>query len=183
MLFDFDWAARVGSSKVNPARNDMKGLLFTLYESLTQDNQVRNMCHEGQDVETVQAMAKWNVKTELESGTNVTTLRSMVAEWVQHRRGQTTAEAGHNPPLPLTWPRKPAAKTYEPIIVNGECVGWPPSEWLQRDIPEGESIVRWERTPYSKLIGGDSDNVATPLIPSPPTTSTPPNLRTVDEVM
>jgi serine/threonine protein kinase len=152
MLFDFDWAARVGSREVNPARNDVKGVMFTLYEILTQENQMRNMRHEEQDVQKVQAMAEWKVKTKIESGTDVKNLRLMVAEWAQRRRGQNIAEAGHKPPLPLKWPRKPPAKKVEPVIVDGECVAWPPSERLRRDIPKGERIVRWERTPYSKLV-------------------------------
>jgi serine/threonine protein kinase len=160
MLFDFDWAARVGSREVNLARNDIKGVIFTLYEILTQDNQPRNMRHEEQDVQKVQALAKWDVKTKIESGTDVKTLRLMVTEWAQRRRGQNPAKAGHNPPLPLRWPRKPPAKTFDPVVVDGKCVDWPLGERLRRDIPKGERIVRWERTPYSKFLGSGGDNVA-----------------------
>lgn len=176
LLFDFNWAVRIGSVEVNtfesrmmgdvtilhefvdPARNDIKGVMFTLYEILTQDNQVRNMPHEEQDVEKVQAMTEWNVKTKIESSTDVKTLRLMVAEWAQRRQGQNFTEAEHNPPLPLRWPRLPPPKPLEPITVDGE---WAPNERLRRGIPEGVRIVRWERTPYCKLMGGDSDYGAT----------------------
>ena len=160
MLFDFDRAARIGSHEMYPHRNDVKAVMFTLYEVLTQDNQVRNVRHDEQDVRKVQMMEKWNVKTKIETGIDVKTLRSMVDKWAQGRGGPNNAEAGHNPPLPLRWPRKPPEKKFEPLIINGEPE-WPPSERLRRVIPEGVRIVRWERTPYSKLKGGDSGNVAT----------------------
>lgn len=56
--------------------------MFTLYEILTQDNQVRNMRHEDQDVQKIQALTEWKVKTKVETGTDVKSLRLMVAEWV-----------------------------------------------------------------------------------------------------
>ncbi len=148
MLFDFNWAARVGSREVNPARNDIKGVMFTLYEILTQDDEVQNMRHEEQDVQKIQAMAEWKVKTKIENGTDVKTLWLMVAEWAQRRRAHNTAEAGHKPPLPLKWPRKPPARK----IVDGKYVAGPPDGRLRRDVPKDERIVRWERTPYSKLV-------------------------------
>ena len=43
-LFDFNWAAQVGQPGCNPFRDDVTGVVFTLYEIITHDEHFRE-CH------------------------------------------------------------------------------------------------------------------------------------------
>ncbi|CVL09176.1 uncharacterized protein FMAN_15440 [Fusarium mangiferae] len=63
MLFDFNFAARrdcpspgEGEEYVED-RNDIKGVIFTTYEIITQDNSLRNIPHEDQNVNNL--VSKW----------------------------------------------------------------------------------------------------------------------------
>jgi Protein tyrosine and serine/threonine kinase len=55
LLFDFHFATRIGSPDEISARNDVKGVIFTLYDVLTYNNQIRNVPHEEQDVGKIEA--------------------------------------------------------------------------------------------------------------------------------
>ncbi|TID02767.1 CBL-interacting serine/threonine-protein kinase 25 [Colletotrichum higginsianum] len=60
MLFDFNFAARInhpsspgeGESYLED-RNDIKGVIFTAYEIITQDNSLRSMPHEDQNLDSL----------------------------------------------------------------------------------------------------------------------------------
>jgi Protein kinase domain len=145
LLFDFHMAARVGAPDEMPARNDVKGVIFTLYESLTHNN-----LPEEQDVDKIEALQEWNVKAEIEPSTDVKTLRLMVTKWAHCRRANPVVES--KPPTPLNWPSKPNTDKVDKVIVGGELLDWSDSYWYRRDVSTGERIVRWERTPYSKLL-------------------------------
>ncbi|KKF96577.1 CBL-interacting protein kinase 5 [Ceratocystis platani] len=59
MLFDFNFAARmdcpspVESEEYVEDRNDIKGVIFTTYEIITQDNSLRNIPHEDQNIDSL----------------------------------------------------------------------------------------------------------------------------------
>ncbi|KAF5017203.1 hypothetical protein F66182_10892 [Fusarium sp. NRRL 66182] len=63
MLFDFNFAARIdcpspgdGEEYVKD-RDDIKGVVFTTYEIITQDNSLRNMPHQDQNIDNL--VSKW----------------------------------------------------------------------------------------------------------------------------
>ncbi|PNP61628.1 hypothetical protein FNYG_13615 [Fusarium nygamai] len=74
MLFDFNFAARIncpspgeGESYVED-RNDVKGVVFTTYEIITQDDSLRSMPHEDQNLENLGS--KWTKHSEVKNGGN-----------------------------------------------------------------------------------------------------------------
>lgn len=159
LLFDFDWAVQVGSQVANPARNDIKGVLFTLYELLTQDYTFRNVRHEEQDLQKIQSMPEWKVKTKIEQGTDVKTLRDMAEQWAKRRQTQKASQTSNEIPHPLKWPSKPPIKPCVLIFENGERVDVM-GERLPRVVPADFRVVRWERPPYIKLYKkGDANGL------------------------
>ncbi|KAF5554527.1 serine threonine kinase [Fusarium mexicanum] len=63
MLFDFNFAARIsclspgeGESYIED-RNDVKGVIFTIYEIITQDNSLRSVSHEDENLSNLKS--KW----------------------------------------------------------------------------------------------------------------------------
>ncbi|KXH26780.1 hypothetical protein CSAL01_00326 [Colletotrichum salicis] len=48
LLFDFDFSGRIGGTGYVENRNDIKGVIFTLYEIITRDNHFREVPHEKQ---------------------------------------------------------------------------------------------------------------------------------------
>lgn len=66
MIFDFNWAARIGYphrldsyARYWDQRNDVKGVIFTLYEIITRDEHFREVSWEYQKPEDVQNMKEY----------------------------------------------------------------------------------------------------------------------------
>ncbi|WXC61600.1 hypothetical protein SNK03_007476 [Fusarium graminearum] len=56
MLFDFNFAARINhppeeGEAYDETRNDIKGVIFTAFEIITQDDSIRSMPHEDQNID------------------------------------------------------------------------------------------------------------------------------------
>ena len=83
LLFDFDWAAN-GEKNLLQGRDDISGVVFTLYEIITGDTSFTSIPHWDRNMETVQNMSEWTCNRELDS--NVSTFRNFLNEWVTTRR-------------------------------------------------------------------------------------------------
>ena len=84
MLFDFNFAARInypspgeGESYVED-RNDVKGVIFTVYEIITRDNSLRNMPHEEQNLDDLDM--EWVKHAEVELDHPVASYQLMLRE-------------------------------------------------------------------------------------------------------
>ncbi|RDL31987.1 Uncharacterized protein BP5553_09389 [Venustampulla echinocandica] len=150
-LFDFDRAARVGKPGVCTERDDIVGVIFTLYEIITQDEHYREVCFEQRDVETVHNLEVWPVKTELDC--DVSLFRKHLNCWVQSRR----ARAAQNQPAETTVdvpdmpPSSPLRTGYddsgEPILVED------PAPRRTEALQGGKNVMHWERAPYEQAYG------------------------------
>ncbi|KAL9072452.1 MAG: hypothetical protein Q9157_005098 [Trypethelium eluteriae] len=148
-LFDFDRAARIGHPGCFPERNDISGLVFTLYELVTYDEQFRKVPFEEQDPETVQNL-DWPVKRRLDS--DISLFRNHLNAWV-HRRTEA-CEVGDTqdfktsdtpdipPPSPIiTGYNELALPTYETAVVR-----------MRTDaLKLKQNIVSWERPPQRAI--------------------------------
>jgi hypothetical protein len=88
-LFDFDYGARVGLSGCIPARNDVKGVIFTLYEIITLDDSYRSVPHHEQDPDEVLNLEYWPVKRNLDS--DIAAFREHLNAWVKQRKAAQEA--------------------------------------------------------------------------------------------
>lgn len=67
LLFDFDRAARIGQPSCFPERNDVKEVVFTLYEIVSRDDHFRCVEHREQDQNSVLSLESWPVEAQLDS--------------------------------------------------------------------------------------------------------------------
>ncbi|EWG45129.1 hypothetical protein FVEG_06050 [Fusarium verticillioides 7600] len=89
MLFDFNFAARIecpspgeGESYVKD-QNDAKGVIFTTQEIITQDDNLRSIPHEDQNLGNLGS--KWVKHLEIKLDYSVESYQLMLKEWRERR--------------------------------------------------------------------------------------------------
>ena len=146
-LFDFDYGAFVGLSGCIPSRNDVKGVVFTIYEIVTLDESYRKVPHEEQDLESVLNLKEWPIRRSLDC--DIKAFREHLDAWVQrrkiHREGASEDEA-----LSLT--DIPEMSPPSPVVMSIDEEGKPVYERsvVQMKIDAlklGNKLIAWERTP------------------------------------
>ncbi|KAF2793380.1 hypothetical protein K505DRAFT_337859 [Melanomma pulvis-pyrius CBS 109.77] len=153
LLFDFDWATR-GKRTVQHVRDDVGGVVLTVYEIITGDTHLVNNSHWIQDMDTVQNMLEWTCNRELDS--DVSKFRSFLNEWVTTRRSSGDMERYLNTPNPPTWPDLPTSPDFS---VPFECgttkdgeTRWVTGYRMRKTAMElGQYVFRWDRPPQSRL--------------------------------
>ncbi|KFY47289.1 hypothetical protein V494_00044 [Pseudogymnoascus sp. VKM F-4513 (FW-928)] len=146
LLFDFDRAAHVGGPRLLPERNDVSGVIFTLYEIVSRDDHFRRVEHQEQDPNEVLILESWPVKCQLDC--EVGEFRKLLNEWVQRRKRQD-AEPPKNVDFTPDIPDEPPAS---PIIIGTDDSGEPiwGDDLIQRRqdaLKSQKLIISWERPP------------------------------------
>ena len=107
MLFDFDFAARIGQYEYSESRNDIKGVIFTMYEIITRDESRRQVRHEEQDVSAVEHMS-WEKHPDTQLDHPVSAFRDALDAWCKRRReGRPQVTINTQAPNCLDWPPVP----------------------------------------------------------------------------
>jgi len=153
LLFDFDWAAR-GKKNLLDGRDDVTGVVFTLYELITGDTSFTSIPHWERNMDTVKNMSEWTCNRKLDS--DVSTFRNFLNEWVTTRRSGGDMERYLNAPNRLTWPDLPTPPDYSVTFESGTTLDgetyWATGPRLRRTAMEkGQCVFRWERPPQSRL--------------------------------
>ncbi|CAJ0545112.1 Ff.00g085850.m01.CDS01 [Fusarium sp. VM40] len=163
MLFDFNFAARINfptpdeGEYYSEHRNDVKGVVFTTYEIITQDNSVRSVSHESQNLDNLRA--EWVKHPEVELDHPVASYQILLQEWQKRRARNTHPAYPDRPSSAIDWPSmpKPPQKTILVKNVQGE------SSYITMDIfcerrqdllDKGDKVLNWERPPQRLLDGG-----------------------------
>lgn len=151
-LFDFDRSARIDQPGCIPQRNDIAGVIFTLYEIITEDDHYRRVPFEEQDAETVQRLESWPVKCKLDC--DIALFRQHLNDWVQERKNTQPThdlEIAADPPMPLP---SPLLMCYD---FNGDPV-IQPARGRKRPvaIKFKQHVVMWERPPQQLTVNGNS---------------------------
>ncbi|KAJ5129817.1 uncharacterized protein N7515_005856 [Penicillium bovifimosum] len=108
ILFDFDWAAN-GKEGLMDGRDDVSGVIFTLYKIITNDTNPTSIPHWERNTDMVQNI-EWTCCRELDS--DVSKFREFLHEWVAART-DTAAGQCSNAPKRLTWPDLPTPVPFE----------------------------------------------------------------------
>lgn len=150
VLFDFDWAAH-GKHRLMEHRDDVTGVVFTLYELITND--VQFAAHWDRTIDMVQSMPEWPCNRELDA--DVSKFRNFLNEWVAKRKSNRGIE--FNAPSQLTWPSLPDPPDYDvPFECGRDEHGETVWETGVRDrriaLEKGQYCFRWERPPQSRLL-------------------------------
>ncbi len=102
-IFDFNYSIMI-EKHYSPAHDDIKGVVFTLYEIITLDEHFREVPFEEQDMEAVLGMESWAKHPDVKLDAEVSEFRAVLAEWVTKRK-----EKGSFPPAEtwVRWPEMP----------------------------------------------------------------------------
>ncbi|KAF4950933.1 hypothetical protein FGADI_7805 [Fusarium gaditjirri] len=160
MLFDFNFAACInypspgeGESYVED-RNDVKGVIFTTYEIITQDDSLRSVPHEDQNLDNL--VLKWVKHPEVKLDHPVESYQLMLEAWRERREGEFRSG---NVPRPIEWPAmpKPPQKTISLKTVQGQTSSVTVDCWYERrqDVRNrGGKVLNWERPPQRLIDNG-----------------------------
>ena len=156
LLFDFDFAVK-GKEGLLQARDDVSGVVFTLYEIITGNTDFLNIPHWDRNIDMVQNI-EWSCHRELDS--DVSTFRNFLNEWIATRT-DNDMERYLNAPRQLTWPGDlPTPPDYEVPYVPYETdltkegrAPWQTGLRMRRDaLKNGQYCFDWQRPPQSRLL-------------------------------
>lgn len=148
-LFDFDRSALIGSEKQQPWRNDVDGLVFTIYEALTKDDHYRCVPHHEQKVSEVECLSEWDIKLPLEDGRGgIKAYRDAISQWAIGRRTESVITHYSQASNPISWPEykePPCLWVDDPEVPDGGYYG----SFRKREtaLRVGDYVTSWERPP------------------------------------
>ncbi|CAG8362974.1 unnamed protein product [Penicillium salamii] len=152
ILFDFDWAAN-GKEGLLDSRDDVSGVVFTLYEIITNDTHLTSIPHWDRNTDMIQNI-EWTCRRELNS--DVSKFRKFLNEWIATRTDRAT-ERYLNAPKRLTWSDLPTPPDYSvPFELGrtkeGETLWRTGARSRRIALEKGQYCFRWERPPQSRLL-------------------------------
>lgn len=164
MLFDFNFAARIkhlspgdGESYCED-RNDVKGVIFTMYEIITRDDSLRSVPHEEQNLDYLLRL-EWVKHPEAKLDHPVAAYRLVLQEWQERRVADLHTVHTGDAPEAINWPSRP--KPPQKSISLKDGYGQPASitvdEWYERRQAvwdRGGKALNWERPPQRVLDDG-----------------------------
>lgn len=159
LLFDFDWIA-CGERNLLKGRDDVTGVVFTLYELITGDQSFTDIPHWERSMQRVQGMSEWICNRNLDS--DVSTFRNFLNEWVKTRNTGDDMQRYLNAPKRLRWPDPPTPPDYSVPYEHGTTVdggtNWQIGPRMVRTaLQKGQYVFCWKRPPQSRLRKSKED--------------------------
>ena len=154
MIFDFDFSARIGMVGHSEARNDVKGVIFTMYEIITHDDTLRAVRHEEQTVLDIEGK-EWTLHPDVQLDHPVSEFQRVLAQWSERRRQGERITSYRDAPNFIDWPDQPEPPRSESL--PGSLTEMVP-QWQKKRtemLQEGETVLNWQRPPHAKLKAGD----------------------------
>lgn len=160
-IFDFNYSIMI-DQHYTPERDDIKGVIFTLYEIITLDEHFRDVPHAQQDAEAVLRM-KWEKHPDVRLDADVEVFRDVLDSWVAERK---TREFFKPTETWARWPEmpKPPMAAVPTWGADGKLSG---SEMksvrvvFRSDLVHiGQQFWDWERACSLQLEGGARTTVS-----------------------
>ncbi|KAG8156761.1 hypothetical protein KVR01_013366 [Diaporthe batatas] len=157
MLFDFNFSARIGDTEFGKGasfyeeRDDVKGVIFTLYEIITRDESFRIVPHRDQHPSSVLDMTDWMKHPDVRLDEPVANYRAELDTWISRRKERGSLKSYTNAPAYIDWRDVPEPTRRLPYSCN-TAETYPcwqitrPSAHL-----ENFEVIEWQR-PAQKLI-------------------------------
>ncbi|GAB0135891.1 hypothetical protein EsDP_00004213 [Epichloe bromicola] len=163
MLFDFNFSARIGRPGYSEPRNDVKGVIFTMYEVITRDKARRDKRHEDQDVSAVQELA-WDKHPDVRLDHPVSEFRRVLDEWCERRREGPQITMNTQAPNFIDWPPLPDPPLTEITVDRGPELE-PLRKTVKRDywkrqelLRQGKTVLNWQRPAQKWPETGDKSS-------------------------
>lgn len=145
LLFDFGWAA-CGEKFLVDSRDDVTGVVFTLYELITNDMHFPIW---DRKMDMVQSIPEWGCNRELDA--DVSIFREYLNQWVATRRSDGNMHRYFNAPRRPAWPDLPTAPDYDvPFAIGDQMRTGMRSTRTALEL--GQYCFRWQRPPQSRLL-------------------------------
>lgn len=158
MIFDFNFLVRIGKVGYSEARNDIKGVMFTIYEIITRDSKLPEVEHEEQNVLDVEKK-EWALHPDVQLDHPVSEFRETLVQWSERRRQGKRITSYKDTPNFIDWPNTPEPPPSE-VVLNYSSgpathlkVMW--SVERRRMLEQGKTVLNWQRPSQSKLKSGD----------------------------
>ncbi|KAF2972955.1 hypothetical protein GQX73_g621 [Xylaria multiplex] len=155
MLFDFNYSGRIGGIGHEQNRDDVGGVIFTLYEIITQDEHFREIPHDQQNPANVEGLDEWVQHADVELDHDVSEYRSVLKEWVKKRREGRQIAIYTEASQYIDWPILTRSHQNEIILPDGQggSTPVPGVSWfeMRRDKERGSVVLNWERPPQNEL--------------------------------
>ena len=157
-VFDFNFGGKLGwegdaqhnlAFRYEPDRNDVKFVIFTLYEIITRDLHFRLEYYpEEQDSSEVLKMESWEKHSEVRLDCDVSDYRQVLEDWVKTRE-KVDKEITHYAQAPdfIDWPSLPEF----PLVYYVGSMVRNPYQMRQEMIRRGESFLKWQRPGSQQL--------------------------------
>lgn len=161
MLFDFNYCGQIDGIGYGEDRNDVKGVIFTLYEIITRDTHFRDVRHSEQNPADVQGLEEWVQHPDVKLDQPVSEYRAVLNDWVDKRR--TGRQISHYKEASeyIEWPEfpQPPPEDWDAKDRDGNFVGTQSHVILSHqrfnEKKKGNAILEWERPAQTKLKVGD----------------------------
>lgn len=167
MVCDFNYAAR---KEKQPARkdgdgefyeedrNDIKGVVFTMYEVITLDESLRGVPHDEQDLAALQ-QRDWVQHPEVRLDHSVAAFQRVLQEWQQRRAAGPDLVHSSQAPEAVNWPPRPDMPKVVRSVANqdgspGFSAMETPYETRQVVLARGGKFLGWERPPQTLINQG-----------------------------
>ncbi|CAJ0547464.1 Ff.00g042180.m01.CDS01 [Fusarium sp. VM40] len=159
MIFDFNFSARIGDMGFSQARNDVDGVIFTIYELITGHDELRSVEHEKQNVSDIEGM-KWIKHPDVQLDHPVAEFRKLLDQWSTGRRKDANRiNIYKDAPNYIEWPGIPRPP---PSEIGTNYITGPMIEshglWSmgRRDMLEqGKAVLNWQRPAQTRLKPGE----------------------------
>ncbi|KAL4944642.1 kinase-like domain-containing protein [Aspergillus oleicola] len=158
LLFDFDRAAR-GENGLFNGRDDVAGVVFTIYELITRDTHFTDNPHWERTIDSVQSVSEWPCNHQLDA--DVSEFRNFLDGWIKKRTTDKTKDIERYLNAPerdrFIWPDLPTAPDYDvPFKIrvksDGEAIWRTGVRYRRNALGMGQYCFRWERPPQSRLL-------------------------------
>lgn len=156
MLFDFNYSGQIGGIGDAKDRDDVKGVVFTLYGIITRDMHFRDIPYDQQNPADVEGLEEWVQHPDVKLDHSVSEYRSVLNEWVKKRREGKQVAIYTEAPEYIDWPDFPAPPAKEQIFSDGcgnsTIVQGVAMYGMRRDEREKDiTVLSWERPAQNKL--------------------------------
>ncbi|KAI1746240.1 kinase-like domain-containing protein [Xylaria scruposa] len=166
-VFDFNFAARIRRSSLPEGkregesyvedRNDVKGVIFTMYEIITQDYSFRSVPHEEQSLEDL--TTEWIKHPGVKLDHLVASYQLVLQEWQELRAGNLHDVHAGDAPEAIDWPLRPQPpqKIVSMKDAKGRLFNQTVDDGIERrqDVRDrGDKVLNWERPPQRLLDNG-----------------------------